>query len=59
MCEVVEISDEEDDCPLFYASQASSSVEEYSQSSRTALTSTNSGLNTAPEICSVDRKKVV
>ena len=55
MCEVVEISD--DECPQFYASQASSSVEECSQSSRSAL---SSGLNSVPEdLCSADRKKVV
>lgn len=59
MCEVVEISDD-DEPPPFYASQASSSVEECSQSSRNALTSASSGLNSAPEdVCPVDRKKVV
>ena len=56
MYEVVEISDD-DECPQFYANQASSSVEECSQSSRSAL---SSGLNSVPEdLCSADRKKVV
>ena len=59
MCEVVEISDD-DECLQFYASQASNSVEECSQSSHNALVSTSSDLNSAPEeICPVDRKKVV
>lgn len=58
MCDVeIIISDddeeeEENECPQFYASQLSSGVEEYSQSSHNAL---SQDLNSAP----ADRKKVM
>lgn len=57
MCEVVEISDDED-FPECCASQTST-VEECSQSCRTALASTSSDVNSVPEeLCPADRKKV-
>jgi len=60
MCEVVELSDDED-FPKFYSSQASSTVGECSQSSQTTLTSTNGGLDSAQddELPPADPKKVV
>ena len=64
MCEVVEISDDDGDNEQFpfHSPTPSSDVEECSQSSRTALMTTSSGLNSAPKdvhLMPADRKKVV
>ena len=61
MCEVVEISDdeEEENVPVCI-SNSPSSVDECSQSSCISLTATSSSLDSAPlDVCPADRKKVV
>ena len=61
MCEIVEISDDDEQCQ-FHSHTPSPDIEECSKSSRTALMTTSCGLNSALEdvhLMPADRKKVV
>lgn len=58
MCEVVEISDDDDDeCVQLYPSQPSSNIKECSQSSHTTISSSLNSV--AEDLYPADRKKVV